>query len=139
MKHVIDGSFVASLFLPDESNRAGEKVTRGLAKEGAAAPALLQIEVTNILLMAERRRRISGVQVKQLSAAFDDLPIALYPSLTAGQRGEVLRLAQKHSLSVYDAAYLELSMRLELPLATLDQSLAKAAKAEGIKAAPSLV
>jgi predicted nucleic acid-binding protein len=134
MKYVIDASFVASLFLPDELNRTCDEFAKLLVKQGATAPALLQIEVANILLMAERRRRINGVQLKQLCEAFDTLPIMLQPALTRGQRDEVLRLAQKHSLTAYDAMYLELSMRLGVALATLDEPLAKAANAEGVRA-----
>lgn len=129
---VIDASFVASLFLPDEASEKSAALAEGIARDGAAAPGLLQLEMTNILLMAERRKRIDGVQLRQLSEAFDKLPIALQPALTTEQRAQVLRLAQKHKLSAYDAAYLELAMRLSLPLASLDEPLRKAAAAEGV-------
>lgn len=132
---VIDASFVASLFLPDEASDRAALVAEAIAHDGAAAPGLLQLEVTNILLMAERRRRIDGVQLLALCEAFDKLPVSLQPSLTPDQRAQVLRLAQKHRLSAYDAAYLELAMRLALPLASLDEPLRKAARSEGVSLA----
>jgi predicted nucleic acid-binding protein len=133
MKFVVDASFIASLLLPDESSRASDRLAGTLVSEGSTAPALFQLEVTNILLMARRRGRITGTQLMQLSDAFDLLPIHVQPALTVQQRGEVQRLAERHILSAYDAAYLELSMRTGLSLVSLDKSLAKAAKAEGIE------
>ncbi|MGD1276111.1 MAG: type II toxin-antitoxin system VapC family toxin [Tepidisphaeraceae bacterium] len=138
MKFVIDASFVASLFLPHEASEACDKLANRIAREGATAPGLLQLEVTNILLMAERRKRISGRQLKQLSEAFDRLPVTLQPALTADQRRDVQRLAEKHTLSAYDAAYLELAMRLGLPLASLDESLSEAAADEGVNLAVTI-
>ena len=132
MKCVVDASFVASLFLPDEDNSTSDRLADDLSRDGAVAPVLIQFEASNILLMAHRRKRISGVQLGQLSEAFDQLPITLQPALTAKQRADVMRLAEKHGLTAYDAAYLELSMRLTLPLASLDKPLLKAAKAEGV-------
>ena len=130
MKWVIDASFVAGLFLPDEMSDKVAAVARDLVKEEAAAPDFLQLELTNILIVASRRKRISPSQLKQLSDAFDQLPIVYHGALTAPQRAEILRLAAKHGLSAYDAAYLELARRERLPLATLDAALATAARAE---------
>lgn len=132
---VIDASFVATLFLPDEASELAAALAETIAREGAAAPGLLQLEVTNILLMATRRKRIDGVQLRSLSEAFDKLPISLQASLTPEQRAQVLQLAQKHNLSAYDAAYLELAMRLNVPLASLDEPLRKAAVSEGVEMA----
>ena len=41
-----------------------------------------------------------------------------------------------NNLTVYDATYLELALRRRVPLATLEQALAEAAKVEGIKVLP---
>jgi predicted nucleic acid-binding protein len=133
MKWVIDASFVAALFLPDEMSERVAALAKDLVKEEAAAPALLQLEVTNIFLTASRRKRISTSQLKELSEAFEELPIIFHPALTGPQRAEVLRLAQKHGLTAYDGAYLELAMRLGMTLVSLDKSLARAAMAEGVQ------
>ncbi|MGD0769387.1 MAG: type II toxin-antitoxin system VapC family toxin [Tepidisphaeraceae bacterium] len=133
MKWVIDASFVAGLFLPDEMSDKVAVLARDLLKEEAAAPDFLKLELTNILIVASRRKRISASQLKQLSDAFDQLPIVYHGALTAPQRAEILRLAAKHGLSAYDAAYLELAMRLAVPLVSLDKSLIRAAIAEGVE------
>ena len=133
--YVLDASFIASLILPDEASEKAAALAEELVHEGTVAPGLLQLEVTNILLVAQRRKRIDAVQLRMLSEAFDKFPVKMQPLLTPGQRAEVMRLAQKHQLSAYDAAYLELAVRLNLPLASLDEPLRKAAKAEGIKLA----
>ena len=136
MKVVIDASFVASLFLPDEASEKTAAIAGKLGPADATAPGLLQLEVTNILLMAHRRKRITGAQLKQLSEAFERFPVSYQPAFTAEHRASVLQLAEKHTLTAYDAAYLELCMRLQLSLASLDEALAKAAKAEGVRVAP---
>jgi predicted nucleic acid-binding protein len=133
MKWVIDASFVAGLFLPDEMSEKAAALAKDLVKDEAAAPALMQLEVTNIFLTASHRKRISTSQLKELSEAFEELPIVFYPALTGPQRAEVLRLAQKHGLTAYDAAYLELAMRLGMALVSLDKSLVRAAMAEGVQ------
>jgi predicted nucleic acid-binding protein len=133
MKYVIDASWVASLFLPDEASEKSASFADQLAVGDAAAPSLLQLEVTNILLMARRRRRISGVQLQQLSDAFDQFPVTYQPPLTSAQRATVIQLAEKHGLSAYDAAYLELTMRTRTQLLSLDDQLVKAAGAEGVE------
>jgi predicted nucleic acid-binding protein len=133
MKWVIDASFVAGLFLPDEMSEKVAALAKDLVKDEAAAPAILQLEVTNILLTASRRKRISAAQLKQLSEAFEQLPIVYHQALTAAQRSEVLRLAEKHILTAYDAAYLELAMRLRMALVSLDKSLVRAAVGEGVE------
>ncbi len=133
MKWVLDASFLAALFLPDEMSDKAAALARDLVKDESAAPALLQLELTNILIAACRRKRISPAQLQQLSQAFDQLPIVYHAPLTAAQRAEVLRLAEKHDLTAYDAANLELAMRLGVPLVCLDKSLICAASAEGVE------
>jgi predicted nucleic acid-binding protein len=48
-------------------------------------------------------------------------------------------LAERHRLTTYDAAYLELALRLALPLATLDEALRRAAVAERLPVLPPVV
>lgn len=59
-------------------------------------------------------------------------PIAIDSETGKSAWNETLKLADRHKLTVYDATYLELSLRRSLPLATLDRDLRKAAQAEGI-------
>jgi predicted nucleic acid-binding protein len=132
MKYVVDASFVASLFLPDESQDASDRLAAKIKQAGATAPALLQLEIANILLMARRRKRITSAQITQLLQALEHFPIVSQPVLSARHTVNMMHLADKHALSAYDAAYLELAVRLTLPLATHDKQLAKAARAEGV-------
>jgi predicted nucleic acid-binding protein len=132
MKLVIDASFVASLLLPDEAADEADSRLRQIKEGGAAAPAIWQLEVANLLLMAERRKRIDASQFARLVEAIDALPVTLQSALTVKQRGDVLHYARKHLLTAYDAVYLELALRLNLPLATADNPLKAAAKAEGV-------
>jgi predicted nucleic acid-binding protein len=133
MKLVIDASFIASLLLPDEAAEVSAARLKQIEDDGAAAPALWQLEVANMLLTALRRKRIDASQFVRLLEAIDSLPVTLQAALTAKQRGDLLHLARKHELTAYDAAYLELALRLNLPLATFDDRLIRAARAEGAK------
>ena len=71
---------------------------------------------------------------RQVCASLEALPIEIEPVSTFRVWGATLRLAGEHGLSVYDAMYLELAVRMRLPLATLDKALAAAARAAGLEA-----
>jgi predicted nucleic acid-binding protein len=86
-----------------------------------------------MLLSAQRRKRIDTSQFVRILEAVDSLPVTLQPALTPRQRGDLFDLARKHQLTAYDAAYLELALRLDLPLATVDDRLMRAARAEGAR------
>ncbi len=84
-------------------------------------------ELRNILLVCERKGRISAADTMPLLNEITQLRITL------GTDGDqILRLARKHRLTVYDAAYLDLALRRSASLGTLDTQLATAARAEGI-------
>jgi predicted nucleic acid-binding protein len=126
---VVDASIVASWCFPDESHPNAEAAFRRIADETALAPALLWFEFRNLLLMGERRNRLSESQVASSLRDVNELPIDvdIYPDESI-----VLRLARTYRLTVYDAVYLELAQRKELPLATLDKALINAAHAENV-------
>jgi len=131
MKPVIDASFIASLLLPGEAADESASQLEQIKDGGAVAPALWQLEVADMLLTALRRKRIDASEFVRILEAVDSLPVILQPALTAQQRGDLLHLARKHDLTAYDAAYLELALRLCLPLATFDVRLIRAARTEG--------
>lgn len=126
---VVDSSVVASWAFRDEEEPAAQSALRLLAGQTAVAPALLWFELRNVLLVGERRKRITPTQTGRFLKHVAALPIETdrEPDETA-----VLALARMHKLSVYDTAYLELAQRRNLPLATLDGTLAKAAKAADV-------
>ena len=119
--------------LPDESSDRTDALAGGLEHEDAHVPAIWPLEVSNALIMALRRRRISGAECKRCVAALSALPIEL--DATAALI-EVLASAQRFELTSYDAAYLELAQRRTLPLATLDTKLREACRTLKIHVAP---
>jgi predicted nucleic acid-binding protein len=126
---VLDASVVASWCFPDESRPSAEAALRRVADEAAAAPALLWFEVRNVLLMAERRNRLSEAQTSRFLNYVGELPIVVDRE---PDEALVLGLARTHRITVYDAAYLELAQRKALSLATLDHALIDAAYSEGV-------
>ena len=99
---------------------------------GALVPMLWPLEVANVLLMAERRHRIVSAERSQALGWFAALPIEIDYEAAHPAWADLPALAVQHRLTAYDAAYLELARRRGLPLATLDQELAAAARAEGL-------
>lgn len=132
MDFVVDASVVAAWVLDDEQSDLADQVIDSLTLKAATAPHLWALEVANILTVCERRGRIDSAKRKLMADAVKDLGVVEQPHTQDTIFGEILNLAVKHSLSAYDASYLELAMRLGLPLATLDKPLQKAAEAEGV-------
>lgn len=93
-----------------------------------AVPAIFEYELRNVLLTNERRGRITTEIVTEALTRLQGIPTHVDGTFADA---DLLQIARSHNLTVYDAAYLELSLRLDLPMATLDVRLAAAAKAEG--------
>lgn len=132
MSLVIDSSVALTWCFEDERTPATLAVLEQVVQSGAAAPALWPLEVLNVLVLAERRRRLSVVQRHALTGFLRDLPVALDQETAVQAWSVTTRLAEQYRLTLYDAAYLELAQRLGLPLATLDKELRAAAQALGI-------
>lgn len=104
-----------------------ESVLDSLLDANALVPNLWHLEATSVLLSAEKRDEISLGEIEGFISQLENLPI-LTDSMTSHQAfNRTLTLARAYQLSSYDAAYLELSIREGLPLATLDKGLIKAA------------
>ena len=101
----------------------------------ALVPATWPLEVSNALLVAERRGRLSQVDIVHFLSFLWQLPIEVEVKQT-GQLPEeslaVLALARLYQLSVYDAAYLHLAKYHNCPLATNDEALRRAAGGAGV-------
>lgn len=99
---------------------------------GMIVPVLWHIEVGNILQLAEWRGRLSPegreAHLRDLAA----LPIAVDYDGHGAVWSAAMALAQRNRLTLYDALYLELAVRLRIPLATFDSALVRAAAAEGV-------
>jgi predicted nucleic acid-binding protein len=129
---VLDSSVSLTWCFDDERTDATDALLERVVESGAAAPALWPLEVLNALAMAERRGRIDSERRQRLAGFLHDLPVTIDDE-TASQAWTVAsQLAARFRLTVYDAAYLELAQRLNLPLATLDQELRTAAAARGV-------
>lgn len=129
MPFVLDASVaLAWAFAEDESNTAPAALGR-LRTDEAVAPALWWFEVRNTLVVGERRGRLTEADTAAFLGELARLGIAID---RAPQELDVLALARRYRLTVYDAAYLELAQRLGAPLATLDRELQAAARQSGI-------
>jgi predicted nucleic acid-binding protein len=94
-------------------------------------PLLWHVENANLLLVAERRKRISLEQCVELLELLEVLPVQTEPE-TERLHGPVMRLARAHRLTMYDATYLDLAIRFAVPLATRDKALRQAASETGV-------
>ena len=133
MTFVLDCSVTMAWVFPDEANEATDALRESLVTNSAVVPALWPIEVGNVLLIATRRGRITENDWVSIRNDLKALPIDIDPESCDRVLHTVLPIAYEHSLSVYDAMYLELSLRLGVPLATLDEELITAAKTAGVE------
>ncbi len=126
---VLDSSVTMAWVLRDEQSAQAGAALEQVAEIGGIAPALWWVEVRNVLVIAECRGRLTQEETAAAVQAIDALGIHLDH---APDNASLLRLARTHGLSAYDALYLELAVRQQRPLATLDRKLSVAAQAEGI-------
>jgi predicted nucleic acid-binding protein len=126
---VIDASMTLSWLLPDEASSRSLSVQQEILNaESVWVPGHWRLEVCNALWVAERRKRLDATGIAQAVALFIHLPVVIDPETNIRVGGETLALARQHAISVYDAAYLELSLRRGAALASLDAALRVVAK-----------
>ena len=117
---VLDASCAAAAILPDENGAYADAALAVAAAGDATVPDLFWHELANLLLMAERRRRLPEGRAQTEWDAIHDLPI----ETRVGPRGRsVLAFAREHALSAYDASYAVQALDVGVPLATLDSAL----------------
>ncbi|GAB4127585.1 MAG: type II toxin-antitoxin system VapC family toxin [Acidobacteriota bacterium] len=134
VRFVVDNSVVMAWCFEDEADRYSEAVLESLGSAEAFVPGVWPLELGNTLLVAERRERLSQAAVVRFLALLGGLPITVDQEPPGRVLKEIVSLAREQGLSTYDASYLDLAMRLDLPLATRDTSLSRAA--ERCKVAP---
>jgi|OpeIllAssembly_1097287.scaffolds.fasta_scaffold27910_4 predicted nucleic acid-binding protein len=126
---VVDNSVVMAWCFKDESDAYADRVLKSLTLSSALAPTIWPLELVNVLLAAERRKRICEEDSMQFIALLNRLPIRVGPQpLADGLMDELVPLARKYGLSSYDASYLHLAIRHGIALATRDEKLRAAAK-----------
>lgn len=129
---VVDATVSAAWFLPDEATPFTEATLQATARGEVWVPALRLLEIGNLMLSAQRRKRITETKRRELIAAASALRLRIDREPVA--MTELDTLAARHGLSTYDASYLELALRRGLPLATQDQALLAAMAAAGVDA-----
>ena len=129
---VLDASVVMAWCFEDESNPYADAVLESLSSHSCLAPAVWPLEISNVLVVAERRGHINKAGSVRFVTLISQLPIIVEPESSRRVFAEIMALAREQGLSSYDASYLDLAMRRGLPLATLDARLQQAAQQTGV-------
>jgi predicted nucleic acid-binding protein len=132
MSIVLDSSATLAWVYKDEVTERIRAVFTLVSEHGAWVPSLWRLEVANILEMGVRRGRHDLGFRNSTLTDLASLPISVDVETDRQAWGASLVLAERHRLTLYDAAYLELALRRGLPLASLDAELCRAARAEGV-------
>lgn len=125
---VVDNSVVMSWCFKDETNQYADAILDCLSDSTAFVPSIWPLEVVNVLLVAERKKRLSEADSVRFIALLSQLPIIVEHERPERMMKDLLALARSNNLSSYDASYLDLSMRKGIPIATLDTRLITASK-----------
>lgn len=132
MSLVLDPSLTLSWYFEDERTEAADAVLDQVVEAGAVVPPLWRIEVLNAFQMGIRRKRIDAAFRDAALGRLKAMAIAVDPDSDTQAWTTTLHLADRYRLTAYDAVYLELAQRKNLPLATLDQELRAAGAALGV-------
>ena len=132
-KFVLDCSITMSWFFEDESDEYSDLIMDKLNIDGAVVPQIWTSEVVNALLVGEKKKRLQRTQSLWILEKLQKLPISVDDFKPNRLMSEILTLSGKHKLSAYDGAYLELALRLNLPLSTRDKALTTSAVGAGIR------
>ena len=129
---VLDASLTLAYSFESQATPEIDEVMRAVAREGALVPATWAMEHWQGLLSAERRKPVLRDRIPRLWELIRLQPIRVEAADPARIAAQVVPLARKHRLSVYDATYLETALRNQLRLATCDKDLHSASSAQGI-------
>lgn len=133
---VIDCSAALAWCFEDEASDEADSLLSRVGSEGAVVPVLWHLEVANVLLQATKRGRITADDADTRLRLMAALPITTDQETSIRAWRDTLALARAEGLTAYDAAYLELALRRQLPLATWDKELAEAARRRGLTVLP---
>ena len=129
---ILDCSMTMAWCFDDEATPETRTLLASMKEKHAIVPSLWSLEVSNTLIVAERRNRITKETTRKIIAYLRELPIEIDHTISnySSDYGltDIIELGWKYKLSAYDATYLDLAIREKLPLATLDKSLKSAAK-----------
>jgi predicted nucleic acid-binding protein len=131
---VLDCSVAVAWMLPDESNEQTNQLLTNMPNSVVWVPHLWRTEIANAMRAAYRQKRVSlEVALKNLEQ-LNVFNIQIAPEdLGQDAPAHILQFSLKHDLSSYDASYLYIASRMNLPLATLDKNLRRAATSAKIE------
>ncbi len=129
---VLDASVTLSWCFADEASDYSERVLDFVRRNEGAVPSLWALEISNVLLQAEKAGRIDKNGSLEFLELLSKLPIRSTNFSIVECLGDIYPLAQGERLTTYDATYLRLAQIRKCRLATLDDKLRKSAKRFGI-------
>lgn len=132
MRFVADASVVGPLLFKDEADALFPGLLDSFAAGECVVPGHWRLEIANQMLVGVRRRRATPAEAETLTAMFARLPVEVDGETSERALQDTYRLAVAHKLTIYDAAYLELSLRRRLPLLSFDGDLVEAAASEKV-------
>jgi predicted nucleic acid-binding protein len=133
---VLDASVAVSWCFPGdpaENTAYSRRILSMLTTEEAVVPEIWAFEIANVLFVAcNKRKRITEQQINEYLHRLKKLPIRLERN-ELWVNVDLQARARKWDLPAYDAAYLDLAMRRNIPIATTDDDLKRIAEREGLK------
>ena len=135
MHWVVDCSFASALFLPDEHSPVVKEFFSDISEsKQLLVPLLWWYEISNVLIVSVRRGRLENTSISHIISLFEDLNLETDGNLGAIYAKDICKIAQQYNLSANDSAYLELALRSNASIASLDKQLIRVAKDIGIEA-----
>ena len=132
MSIVLDSSITVAWLYREQATTSVDEIFENLVEATAWVPALWHLEVANVLQIGIRRKRHAADFRDRVLSDLSELAIYVDSETHRQAWGATARLAERHCLTLHDAAYLELALRRNLPLATLDEDLRAAADVERV-------
>ena len=130
---VLDCSVTIAWVLRDDSmNEKADLILSMFEGKQAKVPTIWSLEVANVLCLAERQKKITTLEVAEFKEFLFELPIHIDHDTSLKAMGSIYTLAKTEQLTTYDAAYLEIAIRENIPLATFDKALKNAARKNGV-------
>ncbi|BAO30412.1 type II toxin-antitoxin system VapC family toxin [Sulfuritalea hydrogenivorans] len=130
MPFVVDNSVVSGWYLAKQATPYTDAVLDKLRHDTAIVPPLWELELVNVGRTAVKRSTLTDDEARLAVSFVLGLPITVDRAIVPPER--VLSLSLTYDLTAYDAAYLELAMRLKLPIASKDGPLKVAAQKSGV-------
>jgi len=138
VRFVLDASVTLAWLLRDAHSRTAAYAFDVLKRLRAPdtrieVPATWSLEIANVVVRSEARGYVTEADSEAFLELLRSAPITVDPATAAVALTDTMQLARRYRLSAYDASYLELALRAGLPLATLDEDLAKVARKAGLQ------